>query len=214
MADVGTTFEKLLGRQPSDKEIQNLYRIKNTLNIRDNDALWLVLMALESYDTLYRKYPGMISNEVKKMADDQRALFTAMADAEMKRVLATFVDTVRTTSESLTERISGASRLQALGWALLGALTFGSLCVFVGFILGSGNLPYWAAPSPGDGPARMIIGALARTPAGWISSIFVTGLSVAAAWNARAEIRSGKKIYLLLSSIVLFALSVSFLFLL
>jgi len=73
MLDVEASFEKLLGRQPSEKEIQSLYRVKNALNIRDNDALWLVLMALESYDTLYRKYPAMISSQVTQIIEDQKS---------------------------------------------------------------------------------------------------------------------------------------------
>lgn len=39
MLDVEAAFEQLLGRQASEKEAQSLYRVKNALNIRDNDAL-------------------------------------------------------------------------------------------------------------------------------------------------------------------------------
>ncbi len=211
MLEVETAFEKLLGRQPSEKEIQNLYRVKNALNIRDNDALWLVLMALESYDTLYRKYPTMISDQVAQIIDEQRSGMAAIADAETKKALGTLADAVSKTSESIASRLAEASRLQSWGWTWLGFVTFGVLCVFVGFVLGSGRLPYWAAPAPGQGPLAIVIGTLARTPAGWVAAIGVAAATVSALWHARKDVMEGRRLWLLASASALLTLSVSFL---
>jgi hypothetical protein len=100
MLDLDATFEKLLGRPPSEKEVLSLYRVKNALNIRDNDALWLVLMALEFYDTLYRKYSAVIAEEVSQIVEDQRTVMAALAEAETRKALGTLADTVSKTSES------------------------------------------------------------------------------------------------------------------
>ena len=35
MDDIEVAFEKLLGRQASDKEVQDLYRVKNALNLHN-----------------------------------------------------------------------------------------------------------------------------------------------------------------------------------
>lgn len=84
MDDIESSFKALLGRQPSDKEVERLYRVKNALNIRDNDAMWMILMALESYDTLYSKYPALIADQVDVVVEKQRELIAEIVDAESK----------------------------------------------------------------------------------------------------------------------------------
>ena len=39
MSDLDDSFAKLLGRQPSDAERQNLYRVRDALGLKNNDAL-------------------------------------------------------------------------------------------------------------------------------------------------------------------------------
>lgn len=85
MDDIESSFKALLGRQPSDKEVERLYRVKNALNIRDNDAMWMILMALESYDTLYSKYPALIAGQVDVVIEKQRELIAEIVDAESKK---------------------------------------------------------------------------------------------------------------------------------
>ena len=211
MLDVEASFEKLLGRQPSEKEIQSLYRVKNALNIRDNDALWLVLMALESYDTLYRKYPAMISGQVAQILAEQKAAMATIADAETKKALGTLADAVGKTSESIAVRLAEPLRLQFLGWSLLGVVAFGTLCVFVGYVLGSGRLPYWALITPGQAPLALILGTLARTPAGWLAAIGGTTAAISTIWHSRQDVIAGKRLGLLAGSAALLMLSVSFL---
>lgn len=185
MVEVEATFEKLIGRQPSPKEIQSLYRVKNALNIRDNDALWMVLMALESYDTMYRKYPGQIASQVSQIVEQQRLVIAETADAETKRALGTLADAVARTSQSIASQVAEASRLQSWGWACIGFVAFGALCMVVGFILGTGRIPYWAIVRPGDGPVEILLGTFARTPAGWIAAIGGAAAALSAAWRSR-----------------------------
>jgi hypothetical protein len=151
MLDLDATFEKLLGRPPSEKAVLSVYRVKNALNIRDNDALWLVLMALEFYDTLYRKYSAVIAEEVSQIVEDQRTVMAALAEAETRKALGTLADTVSKTSESIAVRLANATRWQSWGWAWFTFSAFRSLCVFVGVVLGTARLPYWAAPTPNQG---------------------------------------------------------------
>ncbi|WP_202981400.1 hypothetical protein [Xylella fastidiosa] len=211
MLEVESSFEKLLGRQPSDKEIKSLYRVKNALNIRDNDALWLVLMALESYDTLYQKYPAMISNQVGKILDEQRLTIAAIADVETKKALGTLADAVSKTSERVAVRLVDASWWLSWGWAWFAFTALGTLCVFVGFVLGSGRLPYWADPTPGNGLFVAIFGTLARTPAGWVAAIGGATGAIRAAWGARDDLKAGRRLQLLAPCVGLLTLSVAFL---
>ena len=80
MGDLDESFNKLLGRQPSDAERQNLYRVRDALDIKSNDALWMVLMVLEHYQSLYEKIPEKIAQAAK----DALAEFKIAADATVK----------------------------------------------------------------------------------------------------------------------------------
>ena len=80
MSDVGqtvsTAFEKLLGRQPSVAEREQLYRVKSALDLQDNDALWMILIVLQSYDALYRRVPARIEAVAEKMLATQQHLMS------------------------------------------------------------------------------------------------------------------------------------------
>lgn len=211
MAELESAFERLLGRQPSEQEVQGLYRVKNALNIRDNDALWLVLMALQSYDSLYRKYPSMIAEEVRKIVDAQRILAASMVEAETKRALGSLAEAVSATSATIAATVAESSRLLSWGWMLLGMLGFGGLCMFVGAVLASGHAPFWISGAAGDSVPTMILGTLGRTPAGWIAAIGGGAAGVGAIWRSRAEILAGKRLILAISAASLVALSVALL---
>ncbi|MES2258325.1 MAG: hypothetical protein V4724_07385 [Pseudomonadota bacterium] len=212
MLDVERSFERLLGRQPSDKEIQNLYRVKSALDLKDNDALWLILIALESYDTLYRRYPGMVNAEIQKTVDEQRAAIAVLADVETKKAIRTLAEAVNRASEAVALRLTQASWLQACGVMMLGMVVFGSFCMFIGYVLGSGNLPWWAPrASEHQSLAGLVLAALARTPAGWIGIVAAGSCSLASVWHGRKEIHDLRRRDLALWAILLLALAFGFL---
>jgi hypothetical protein len=176
MDDIENSFKALLGRQPSEKEIGSLYRVKNALNIRDNDALWLVLMALESYDTLYSKYPALIAGQVDDVIEKQRDLIVQIIDAESKRALGTLSAAVAKTSQTVASKVAHTARWQAWGWVSIGLATFAALCMTVGFILGSGNVPFWAKHQTLKGPFETIASILMKAPVGWIIPAIATAV--------------------------------------
>ena len=85
MTDEGaiSAFEKLLGRESKPAEREQLYRVKEALGLRDNDALWLVLFALQYYDSLYRQFPKAIGQEATRVLNETRVA----ADASMRASL-------------------------------------------------------------------------------------------------------------------------------
>jgi hypothetical protein len=207
MPDVERSFERLLGRQPSDKEIQNLYRVKSALDLKDNDALWLVLIALESYDTLYRRYPDMVNAEVAKTAEHQRAVIAAMADAETKKAINELAQAVNRSSEAVALRLTQSSWMQAAGAMMLGMVLFGAFCVFVGFVLGSGKMPWWAPRASGyDSLLALVFASLMHTPAGWIGAIAAAVCGLAAVWHGRKDMLSHRRLDIALKGFLLLLL--------
>ncbi len=58
MGELDDSFAQLLGRQPSDKDRQDLYRVRDALKIKATDSVWLLLMALQYYVKLYEEFPA------------------------------------------------------------------------------------------------------------------------------------------------------------
>lgn len=134
MSDLDDSFAKLLGRQPTDADRQQLYRIRDALGLKNNDALWLVLMALQSYDERYKAIPAQIS----KASADAAASAAAQAQAEVNRAVAALVPSVE---QAVAKAASGAVARIQLGTSLFsvwaGTLMLGFMFGF-GWALGSG----------------------------------------------------------------------------
>ncbi|NGZ87525.1 DUF6753 family protein [Duganella aceris] len=60
MNELEDSFAKLLGRQPTDAERHQLYQVRDALALKNNDALWLILMALQYHQTMYARFPELI----------------------------------------------------------------------------------------------------------------------------------------------------------
>jgi hypothetical protein len=83
-SEISDSFAKLLGRQASDAERQQLYKVRDALDLKNNDALWLVLIALQHYQTSYEKIPNAITQASKTTLDNIKVTADAavMASAE------------------------------------------------------------------------------------------------------------------------------------
>lgn len=63
------SFTQLLGRPPSDHELRELNRVRDALDLRDNDALWLIIMALQYFrQDLETSVTGTLGH-LKQVAD-------------------------------------------------------------------------------------------------------------------------------------------------
>ena len=76
MSDFGEKFERLLGRSLTDKEKQELLRVKEVLGIADNDALWDFARMLYFYND---KYLAMVE-EIKEAGDIHQEALKAGAE--------------------------------------------------------------------------------------------------------------------------------------
>jgi sirohydrochlorin ferrochelatase len=75
------SFAKLIGRPPTEKERLRLSHIREALDVRDNDALWAIIMAYELYDSLFAAYPAQIAEEAKQIMERARETYAAAAEA-------------------------------------------------------------------------------------------------------------------------------------
>lgn len=112
MDDLDDSFAKLLGRQPTDTERQQLYRVRDALGLKNNDALWLVIMALQYHQAMYAHFPEQIQQaaeetllQFQQSANSVLAASKESAKADLaKAVSAAARDVARLTAARQTTR--------------------------------------------------------------------------------------------------------------
>ena len=123
MNELDESYRKLLGRQPSDSERQNLFKVRDALGLKNNDALWLVLMALEHYKSQYEQLPAAIA----KAASDTLQEFGSTADAMVKA-------SAEKTKLNLAETVAAAAREIATNTSKKQMWKWAASCIAVSFI--------------------------------------------------------------------------------
>lgn len=189
MSELDDSFAKLIGRQPNDTERQSLYRVRDALGLKNNDALWLVLMALESYDEKYKAVPAQIEKAAKFAA----ANAATQAQEQINTAIAALVPTVQS---AVQQAAAGAVQRIQLGRSFL-SLWAGTLMIggagLVGWLMGARIFEsaaahsitwsqFWSLTGWGIGIGAAIPGLLALSflgddaPKGWQWGTFVLAL--------------------------------------
>jgi hypothetical protein len=194
---IEASFAKVMGRAPTEAERERLYRLRDALDLADNDALWAVVMALEHYDALYRQYPARLGEETARAIEGAREAFAAAAAAEAARVQASLARQVAKASVAIARRLS--DRPVSVPWvaaAAASAVLFGALCTAAGAALSSPDRPFWAR-GQGRGPRGLlgVLGVVLGVPAGWMVFLLLVPGAVhgaVAGWRrAREDAEAG-----------------------
>ena len=149
---------KVCGRKLSEAEAARLREIGNKLNLREDDALWPLLAALEYQRIYYEALP-------EKIAGASRAIMDSMAVAAEKETAAAqarLTDSVVKEAEYLASKIQYGRLVPLWLLALICLLAYGSLMLWAGFRIDTGR----------DVP----LAAVLHMPSGWL----ISGLCMAA----------------------------------
>jgi hypothetical protein len=123
MGELDDSFAVLLGRQASDKEKQALYRVRDALKLKSTDAVWLLLMALQHYQTLYEQFPARIAAAARDVTKTARATAEAEAKAAQEATKRALMAAVHEAAVKSSEDAAGA---QLAKWV---AVAGGVVCV-------------------------------------------------------------------------------------
>ena len=160
MTDLEDAFERLLGYQPSDQERQRLYRVRDALKLKSGDALWLLLMALQHYETVYEKIPGRIADEASRTLKATRLTAEAQAKAAQEETKRALTKAVEQAAVAFRRDGARAELIRRASW-LDGALVAVSLTVFlIGYRVGGSR-----GEASGRDRARQDCGYLAAVAA-------------------------------------------------
>lgn len=149
MGDLDEVFAQLLARQPTDSERQRLYRVRDALKVKATDSVWLILMVLEHYQTLYEAVPACIEGAAREATKTVRETAEAQARTareETKRGLAKAVaDAVDATAK---QRV----RADVLKWVSVAVSIVAILMVAVGW--GANRRGYTEGAAAGENRAK------------------------------------------------------------
>ncbi len=143
---------KACGRKFSEAEAARLREIGNSLNLREDDALWPLLAAMEYQRIYYEALP-------EKIAGASRAIMDGMAAAAEKETAAAqarLTNSVVKEAQCLAAKIQYATLLPMALTALICLLAYGSLMLWAGFRIDTGK----------DIP----LAAFLHMPSGWLIS--------------------------------------------
>jgi len=130
--DVYSAFEKLLGRTATETERAQLRKIRDALDLRDNDALWSVLFALQYYDSLYRQFPKAIATEASKVLAECRSASEASARSGVENARADLARAIALSAQGVAQTVARRLYVQ---WAIIGGL-IGAMTFAGGLLLG------------------------------------------------------------------------------
>lgn len=179
-------FEVLLGRQPTEKEIQNLYRIKNTLQIQDNDALWLVLCALESYNTLYSQYP----DKIKTLLDEHAKELTNQPTPKKEVLKPVDIGTS-----------NPAYLLYCSGLFFVASTVIGACFLNLGYLMATSTSPFWYN-------SQNIFSNILKTPSGLLISFVCLTCALIPLFIHKNDVLKGKRLDLLTVTAIFLLLAI------
>lgn len=133
--DAITRMENLLERKFSEEETARLRRIRDVLHLRNGDALWDILTAMEYQRTYYEELPGKIAGA---SAEILRGIEDA-AEKEVAHAQSRLTESVVEHAKKLSVKINYASLWPAAIATLICVLTYGSLLLWAGFCIGAGQ---------------------------------------------------------------------------
>ena len=151
-------LDKACGRELSEAETARLREIGNSLNLREDDALWPLLAAMEYQRVYYEALPEKIAGASRAIMDGMAAAAEKETAAAQARLTASVVKEAR----NLASKIQYDSLVPMWLLALICLLAYGSLMLWAGFRINTGR----------DVP----LAAILHMPSGWL----ISGLCLAA----------------------------------
>ena len=149
---------KACGRDLSKAEAARLREVGNRLNLREDDALWPLLAAMEYQRVYYEALPEKIAAASKTIMDGM----AAAAEKETAAAQAKLTNSVVKEAQNLASKIQYGKLVPMWLLALICLLAYGSLMLWAGFRIDTGR--------------DMPLAAILHMPSGWL----VSGLCLAA----------------------------------
>lgn len=122
--DFGALVRKLLGREPSGPELAEFVRVRDALGLRDNDALWLVLLALQhqrrEFERAIEGQRRAFERSVGKRLDETRQATDALIESARARFLEQFPAALKQAARRVSVKALGLDKPVVLSGPVAG----------------------------------------------------------------------------------------------
>lgn len=112
-------FETLVGRQMSDAERQKLLKVRDALGIRDNDALWSLIIALEYYRSYHERIPAKLGAALDEALVKTKETADSVIAASSQEALEKLSVSVAGVAEKVAADAAGTKHLRAFALAVV-----------------------------------------------------------------------------------------------
>jgi len=118
-------YQSLHGKPPSPESQVRLLKLGNQLNVQENDALWIVILAMDYYDRLFLEVPDLIVKKTKEALNEIQkahqltinASVQAIREAEA-RANASLAESLNRTIPELVRQALAETRSETFEYAL------------------------------------------------------------------------------------------------
>jgi hypothetical protein len=145
-----TFFQELFGRPPNAEESQRLEKIALLMGLKQDDAMWYVILVNEFYDDRLKN---------RLVAIDR------IADNTAQKALERIAVAVNEKAAALATRKDKASQWRSWGFLMSLVVLFCAVAQTAGYMMGSGRYPFWFEP---ETDLQRMASWVLNVPSGWI----------------------------------------------
>ena len=150
-------LERMRGSKVTCEEYHRLTMMQHALNLKDDDAVWMLFLAMEYQKSFYETLPKKISDTTSELLKRVRETADREAANAQNRLIQSVIDQ----TEKLTARVHIMPLMPIYLMIILCLMAFGSVAYWAGLSSGLGK------PLPLENvyyvPAGMVIGGMTLT---------------------------------------------------
>ena len=140
MPDLKAAMKLIAGREPTPEELHRIMAIAHSLDIPVHDAMFPILVELDTYHGIFSRLPGEIARKTQKSAEDAAQKAAVLAQ---EKVNAAVADLIPSISGTLAEAAGAAVRQAQVGRSMItvwGSMGLVGLVFSVGYFSGAREL--------------------------------------------------------------------------
>ena len=169
-------FQELFQRPPTQEEQHRFDRLKDIIGLANDDSMWYVILVNEFYD-----------NKLETRLKDVEEISNSAAKAALLKIS----EAVNDKAEEIAAMRNRGNLWRSLSLVLSMVVLFGAVCVNAGYVIGSGQSPFWLTPKEG---LSKVLSYFLNVPSGWILLIGSAPFLFQNFKDARATLRRNTRL--------------------
>lgn len=140
MADLKAAMKLIAGREPTPEELHRIMAIAHSLDIPVHDAMFPILVELDTYHGIFSRLPGEIARKTQKSAEDAAQKAAVLAQSKVNAAVADLIPSI---SGQLADAAGAAVRQAQVGRSMItvwGAMLLVGLVFSAGYFSGTREL--------------------------------------------------------------------------